>query len=220
LKRIIEGLKAQGKTPKPNELLEELKVATGCTESQLNTLRRAIRFPSKVLQEVDDGKLNWSHLIQIEASFTEAVQAKFPELLSEIGKKYARKVLIEKARQRILTSTRALMENVVPVITRAQTEDEQSFVKKLLRDFIEDEKMPAEQVLRLYERKYPNSGKNWAEIGKDIMDYGGYVSEMLDGVSTDMIRSYPKLTRDVQVTLHTLRGRVGKVLRLIGRVTE
>jgi hypothetical protein len=220
LKKIIAELERQGRFTKVGDVLGELRVATGCTEPRLKALRRAIRFPVSVLESVDDGKLNWSHLIQIEESFMEAVKSKFPELLTEIGAKHMRLILVTKAQQKTLTSTRALMENVLPVITRANTDDEKAYAKELLRRFVERLDMPAEEVLQLYERKYPRSGRNWSELGKDVLEFADYLAELLDAVDTDMLRAYPQLTRKVQQRLQSLRAKLGTVIRRINRIPE
>jgi hypothetical protein len=220
LRKIMDKLEEEGKVPRASALMEELRVSTGCTPSQLKALRRAIVFPASALKAVDEGTLSWSHLIQIEESFTEALREKFPDLLTEIGAKYARKVLVKKAQQKILTSTRALMENVLPVITLPTTEEEKQCAKKLLKGFIFHPAMPAEQVLEEYERAFPASGKNWAELGNDILGCADRMSEMLDRVGTEMVRGHPKLTRDLQENLHVLGGKIDAVLRRIRRVTE
>jgi len=220
LKRIIEGLKSQGKPIAAGDLLEELRVATGCSETRLKALRRAIQFPEAVLEAVEAGKLNFSHLVQIEESFIEAVKGKFPELLSEIGEKRARQVLVAKARRKTLTSTRALMENVLPVITRANTDAEKACARELLRQFIERPDMEAKAVLQQYEKRYPQSGRNWSELGRDVLEFTDCLSELLDGVSTDMLRSYPQLTKEVQQHLQSLRAQLGTVIRRINQIAE
>ncbi|MBN1359202.1 MAG: ParB N-terminal domain-containing protein [Sedimentisphaerales bacterium] len=219
LKRIMEKMKEQGRLTNSSDLLEELQTATGCTETRLKALRRAIRFPDSVLKSVDDGKLSWSHLIQIEESFIEAVKGKFPELLAEIGTKHARLILVRKAQQKTLTSTRALMENVLPVVTRADTDEEKLFAKGLLKEFLDELDMPAEHVLQQYEKKYPRSGRNWTELGKDVLEFAGCLAELLDHVDTKMLKSYPKLTKDVQERLQSLRAKLGTVLRRINRIS-
>jgi len=220
LKRIITDLKEQGKLTRVGDLLEELRVATGCTETRLKALRRAIRFPDTVLKSVDDGKLSWSHLIQIEESFMEVVSNKFPELLAEVGAKQMRLILVTKAQRKTLTSTRALMENVLPVITRAETDEEKAYARELLKEFIEQLDMPAEKVLQRYERKYPQSGRNWSELGKDVLEFADFLGELLEGVGPDMLRSYPQLTKEVQGHLQSLRVKLGTVIRRINRIAD
>jgi hypothetical protein len=220
LKRIIEDLKRQGKFKDVGDLLEDLRAATGCTETRLKALRRAICFPETVLRAVDDGKLSWSHLIQIEESFVEAVRSKFPELLMEIGANHARAVLVTKAQQKTLTSTRALMENVLPVIVRPEDAEQKACAKKLLREFIEKVEMPAERVLQQYEKQFPSSGKNWSELGRHILEFGDYLGELLDRVGPGLVKGYPELTKKVQQHLQSLRTKTSRVIRQISRVTE
>jgi ParB/RepB/Spo0J family partition protein len=220
LKKIIEDLKSQGEFKKAGDMIEELQAVTGFSETRLKALRRAIRFPVAVLNAVDDGKLNFSHLVQIEESFIEALNGKFPELLKEIGEKHVRQVLVTKAKQKSLTSTRALMENVLPVITRANSENEKSFAKQLLRKFIEQLDMPAEKVLQQYEQEFPASGRNWAELGKQVLVLADHLAQLLDRIDTEMVKGYPRLTEEVQQNLQSLRAKIGVVIRRINRVGE
>ena len=220
LKKIIEEQKRQGTSPMVGDLLDELRITTGCTETRLKALRRAIRFPESVLKAVGDGKLNWSHLIQIEESFIELLSSRFPDLLREIGAKQARSVLVTKAQRRALTSTRALMENVAPVIARAETNEEKDWAKHLLKQFIEQLDMPAETVLQQYEKKFPLSGKNWSELGNDIVELADVLGEKLDRVGSNMVKGYPQITREVLTRLQSLRKKIDTVTRRINRATE
>jgi len=74
LKRIIDALEAKGELANVDDALEELRMQTACSPTRLKSLRRAIKFPEAVLKVVDDGKLNFSYLVQIEESFVEALQ--------------------------------------------------------------------------------------------------------------------------------------------------
>lgn len=220
LKKIMEQLKAQGKLASATDLLEQLRVETGCTETRLKALRRAIRFPTAVLKAVDDGKLNFSHLVQIEESFIEAVKGKFPELLGELGESRVREVLVLKAEQKTLTSTRALMDNVLPVISRAKTDEEKLCAKRLLRKFVEQRDMPAEDVLQQYERTFPASGANWSQLGRTILDSADLLSRLLGRVDMEMVKSYPQLTKDVLQQLLSLRAALSAVIRRVSRIRE
>ncbi len=220
LKKIIEGLRAQGNFDKESDSLDALQEITGCTEHRLKSLRRAIRFPESVLRMVDAGNLNFSHLVQIEESFIEAINMKFPGLLREIGDKHARQVLVLKAQQKTLTSTRALMEHVLPVITRAETNAERSFARQLLKEFIEQIDMPAEKVLQRYEERFPTSGRDWVELGEKVLNFAEWLGQLLDNVDTEMARGHPKLTEEVKQKLRSLRTQIGTVIRRINRVEE
>jgi ParB-like chromosome segregation protein Spo0J len=220
LKKIIEELKAEGTLAGTSGLLEQLRVETGCSETRLKALRRAIRFPEAVLKAVDDGKLNFSHLVQIEESFIEALDGKFPELLKEIGERQARQVLVTKAQQKTLTSTRALMEYVLPVITRPKTDAEKVCAQQLLKEFVERLDMQAEEVLERYEKAFPKSGANWSELGKDILEFADFLGQLLDRVDTDMVKGYPHLTKEVQQRLQALRAKLSTVIRRISRIEE
>ncbi len=217
LKQIMEGLKESGKPARTTELLEQLKEATGCSETRLKALRRAIRFPQSVLKAVEEGRLRFSYLVQIEESFMEAVHQKFPDLLTEIGERHARQVLVAKAQQKTLTSARALLENVAPVITRASDEPQRSYAKQLLKEFIEKEGMPAEQVRQRYEAKFPVS-ENWAEVGEEVIEAADYLVSLLGWIDTEMVKGHPQLTKKVHQHLTTLRGKLTAAIRRTNRV--
>jgi len=220
LKKITEELQAKGKPANEYDALEELRMETACSPTRFKALQRAIRFPEGVLKIVDDGKLSFSHLVQIEESFLEALAGKFPDLMKEIGEKHARQVLVTKAQQKTLTSTRALMECVLPVITRPDNDNEKAYAKQLLREFVLQVDMPAEKVLQQYEQRFPASGSNWSELGKDILDWSGMLRQLLERVDSEMMTKNAKLTKDVQEELLLLRTTLSKAIRRINRIEE
>ena len=134
-KLIKDELKKSRDIKNESELLDELKSFTGCSNKQLEDFQRGIRYSDEVLKEVEEGKIKWSHLVQIEASFIEQLKVHFPDLLKEYGEEKVRGKLVEKARQKII-GTRDLMENMLPVFQRAKTPDEKKFAKPLLIYFI------------------------------------------------------------------------------------
>jgi hypothetical protein len=218
LKRIIEGLEAGGTSIKASAFLEELSTVSGCSETRLKALRRAIRYPADVLRDVDEGRLNFSHLVQIEESFIEAVNARFPDLMKQIGEKRARQVLIAKAKRKTLTSTRALMENVIPVIMRANTTAEIAFARRLIIEFIDRQDMSAEKVLQRYEDRFPTSGRSWAALGRDIVEIVGSLNQKLDSLTTDMVKGQPSLMEEVRESLEDLKAKLGVIIRRIKRI--
>ncbi len=220
LKRIIEGLEAGGASVRTSAFLEELRTVSGCSETRLKALRRAIRYPTDVLKDVDEGRLNFSHLVQIEESFIEAVNSRFPGLMKQISEKKARLSLVSKAKRKTLTSTRALMENVTPVIMRANTPAEISFAKRLLTEFIEKPEMSAEKVLQSYEDRFPTSGRSWASLGRDIIELVESLCQKLDSLTTDMVKGQPRLMEEVKESLESLKAKLGLSIRRIKRIDK
>ena len=153
LKKIIEELKAKGSPANESQLLDELQERTGCTSKQLKDLRRTIRFSDSALTAVGNGQFAWSHLVQIEESLVEPLATDFPEVVRDIGVKRIRQAMVDKACRRILTDTRALMNNIVPVLNRVRQEapEARTCGKQLLREFVTDPNMPAEDVLKRFE---------------------------------------------------------------------
>ncbi len=111
----------------------ELQTLTGCTDTKLKSLCRAARYPEKVLAAVDEGEIVFSHLVQFEESLVEQLEKHYPELLKRLPKRKVRESLVEKARKKTLTSSRALMNNVVPVIARAKSGEERQFAERVSR---------------------------------------------------------------------------------------
>ena len=133
----------------------------------------------------------------------------YPNLLKKLAKKKVRESLVEKARKKVLTSSRAFMDNVVPVITRAKSQEEKEFAgASLLRSFVLSEDMPAEDVLKKFER-FPSAREMSLELIEKITD----LAENLIGLLGEIERahdlsSFPQKARMLEKTLTELRGRL------------
>ncbi len=207
LKLIIKELRSRRKERDDKELFRELQSVTGYTKSQLQSLRRTVKYSKKVLDDVDNGKLLWSHLVQFEASFVEQLKQHYPTLLASLGEKAVRKVLIRKAKKKVLSSTRALMENVVPVIARAQTQKEKGYVEGLLNDFVSNVDVTAEAVLKQFENKFPGSQKDVLEILENTLDTVEKLESLLQSLPGSQVLSYHAKAKELQRRLESL-GRV------------
>lgn len=157
VKRIMKELRQRIADPESKEFFTEMQSLTGYTKSQLSSLLHATKYTDKVLADVDNKVLLFSHLIQFEESFIEPVKQHYPSLVKEFGAPKLRTVLIRKAKRKVLSRTRALMDNIVPVISRAQNREEKAYVEHLLRDFLENPDLSAEEVRKQFDRKFPES---------------------------------------------------------------
>jgi len=221
LRRIIKELRRRESRITEREALERLQALTGCTETKLKSLRRAARYPEKVLSEVDDDQIAFSHLVQFEESFVEQLEQHYPALLQKLGKKEVRGVLLSKARKKVLTSTRALMENVAPVIARAESKEQKAFVLELLESFVTDEDMPAEDVLSRYEKRFPTGQDDMLTLAERLTD----ATETLRGVleqlrGGELSASFPEVARSTIKCLTELRTQVSRTLRTLTRPTR
>jgi len=216
LKRIKQILTIKGKATDDAELLEELQARTGCNESKLKALRRAIRFPDTVLEAAAKGDFAWSYLVQIEESVLEHLDD-FPEVLKTVSKPKARQVLVEKAKRGVLSSTRILIDCVAPVMARAKTTDQKTKATAILKKFLTDVDMGAEAVLSEYEGAFPDSGANMIEVVKGILTASVTLTSQLRSVGANLVAEHPQLARDLRRTLQELRTETARSLRRIGR---
>ncbi len=220
LKKIMEHFAQDGSEDITSDALEELRIMTGCTDTRLKALRRAAKFSDSILSEVDNGKLSFSHLVQIEESLIEQLSSNYPQLLKKVGKKRARSVLLAKARSKVLTSTRALMDNIVPVIARAKTAEQKSYVEGLLVDFLNQEDVSAEQVLQRYEKKFPITQGGDLEFGEQVLDITEELYVLLSGFSTTPLEGYPKLARKLNTNFIRLRSLLSRKIKAIRAITQ
>jgi len=218
LKRLMARLRKAGRPPKEEELLGELQEQTGCTETQLKDLRRGMRFPERELDAVNRGDLLWSHLVQIEASFMEQVEQVFPDLLHDIGKKHARAVLVEKAKRKVLSGTRALLLNVAPVINRARQAGaaEKATARAIIHDFLTTPDMSAEEVSKEYEKAFPSSGEDVVKAGAAIIEASENLTAALAAINPHRVGDFPAMAKDLRSSLNQLRTAVSRVLKLMG----
>ena len=215
-KLMLEQLRHKQPNASEEQLFEELQDQTSCSDTRFKALRRAIRFPNSVLDEVESGKLGWSHLIQIEESFMEPVSTQYPELLKQVGKDKARRVLVTKARRKVLTRTRTLMDTVSSVIARAQSPEERKCVEGLLGDFLQNEEMSGEDVLKKYEQKFPESGQDIVETGNLLLERVDELQVMLARIEVGRLAGYPELAKKIADAMTNLKSVLGRMLRKFG----
>lgn len=215
LKRIIREMKKTGKFCSEDELLDELQGMTGCTETQLKNLQRAIRFKDRVLDEVERGELGFSHLVQIEASAIEQMKSKVPGLLDDFGEESARTSLLSKVRNKTLGHTRILMENIVPVVQRAKTPEQQKYARERLKKFLSEDSATAEDVLRDFERKYPSTDTLVIDEGHEIVEWAQKLRDLLERFVPALLDEYPTLAKEMWTELEALRTVTKKQLREI-----
>jgi ParB/RepB/Spo0J family partition protein len=218
IRRLIsERRKSEPQLPE-KDALEELQALTGCTDTKLKSLRRAAKYPESVLAAVEKGEIVFSHLVQFEESFVEQLDKHYPELLRKLARKKVREILVEKARKRVITSSRALMNNIVPVIARAGSPEEKEFAGELLEAFVLSEDMPAEDVKKRFERKFPSAKENVLKLIEDITELAENLVTLLERLDSRDLASFPEKARALERTLGELRRKVATKLRGVTRV--
>lgn len=215
-KRIKKELQEKEKGKNDKELLQELQAYTGCTNKQLEDLGRAFHYSGKVLNDVENGSVKFSHLVQFEASFVEQLSQHYPKLLIKLGKQKVRRVLVEKARQKVIGSTRDLIDNMLPVFQRAKTEKERNLAKNLFETFINRPDMPPEIVKMAYDEKFPPP-KDQLELANEIIKAFGLLNPMIEQVEAGQIIAYNKKSKELKKTLELLKIAVNKKLRQLAR---
>jgi ParB/RepB/Spo0J family partition protein len=217
IRRLISERQRSESGFSEEQIAEELRALTGCTDTKLKSLRRAARYSERVLAGVEQKEFVFSHLVQFEESFVEQLEKHYPNLLRKLAKKKVREALVDKARRKVLTSSRALMECVVPVVARAKSDQEKELAESLLEEFILSQDMPAEEVLKKFENKFPSAKIDILELIEKITELTEKLTGLLDGLGTHDLSSFPQKARTLERTLTELRGRVAAKLRAIAR---
>jgi ParB/RepB/Spo0J family partition protein len=215
LKKIIKLHKENNQSISTKEQLNQLQALTGCSESRLKSLQRASKYSDKVLDDVDKGDVAFSHLVQFEESFVEPLQEKYPQIIKDIGRKKVREVLVNKAKNKILTGTRDLMDNIVPVIGKAKDIKEINYLGGLLTEFINAEDMPINDVVKKYNNKFPTSQEDIINACEEIFNSAENLSNMLDNIDLSEVKSLTSMKRKLERSLKYLRTCINKKLKTI-----
>lgn len=211
-KNIKYELKKQEKFKGDKELLKELRAWTGCSNKQIEDLERAIKYPTKVLDDVNKGKMLWSHLVQFEASFVEQLKQHYPELLTKLGVETIRKVLVKKAGQKVIKTTRDLIDNILPVVKRAKTTKEKNLAGKLLEKFIKDSDQAPDVVKLNYDKIFPPP-KDQLELANEIIKNCELLIPMLEQIEANQIISFNAKAKELKKSLELFRATLTNKLR-------
>ena len=201
------------------ELLQELRARTGCTKTQLENYERAIRYSDDILKEVDDGKVQWSHLIQFEASFVEKLKQQYPKLISDLGEQKVRDVLVEKARQKVIGPTRELIHNMLPVFHRAKSKDEKKVARRLFKRFIDKPDCPPDTVKLEYEKVFPPA-KDQLELANEILKAFDLLNPMIEQIDVTQIISFPQKALELKKAMEALKKVVNTKSKQLGKLIE
>jgi hypothetical protein len=215
-RRIRKELKRKKKWKSDKELLRELRARTGCTKKQLEDLQRTVHYSPKVLKDVTTGKIQWSHLVQFEASFVEQLDQHYPKLLKKLGKQEVRRVLVEKAQQKVIRATRDFIDNIVPIVQRAKTKEQKKLAEHLFEKFITKPDLPPEAVRLAYDKAFPPP-KDQLELANEIIKNCELMNPMIEQITSDQIISFTKEAKELKRTLETLKKTVSRKLTQLNR---
>jgi ParB/RepB/Spo0J family partition protein len=206
LKLIIKELKQKNPALRDKELFSKLQGLTGYTKTQLGDLLHATEYDDSVLEDVDKKTLAWSYLVQFEESFLEPLRQHYPSLFRKYGAQNLRSILIRKAKRKVLSGTRALMLNIVPVVSRAQNQAEKEYVEGLLGDFVKDEDLPAEEVRKRFERKFPESQTGLLNLLDQAIESADSLEHLLRALpGSQSMLSFPAKTKELYGKLESLK---------------
>ncbi len=197
-------------------LRRRLQDLTGFDANRVDDLvRTATLYSEENLDEAEAGKIRFSHFIQIEESFINQVRTAFPEVLAEVGEETVREVMLDKARHKVLTDTRVLMDELVPIFSkRATGPGEKQVLKGLVRDFIEDPPMPVEDVVRKYNEHYPPGREDVLRLAKDAQSQVTRLASVLDALEIPALRTlYPQVAAALAGNLRTFRTSISSAIR-------
>jgi hypothetical protein len=221
LKKILKHKKWERREKFNDEELEELQTLTGCNKDQLRPLLRAARYDDGVLDDVENGRLRYSHLVQIEESLVERIEGEYPSFLTKIPKMTLRQKMIQKAKKKVIPDTRSLMLSVAPVISRARTPSEKKDVEGLLRRFVNEDDMTPEGVLKEFEHAHPMAQLNVLDQMRQIFDAAEAIDALLNHFQPHDAKSWPDMAHKIEVSLEKLRKSItGKIRGLKGTASR
>jgi hypothetical protein len=221
LKLILKELNQKKSRLSDREVFTELQSLTGYTKTQLSALLQAAKYPDSVLDDVDNKLLSWSFLVQFEVSVIDPIKQYYPSLLKEFGVHEIRNILLQKAKRKVLSGTRVLMENIVPVVARAQKPKEKACAEQLIRNFLKTDDMTAETVLGQFDRKFPESQTGLLDLLDRSIEKADSLEHMLQTLpGAQAMLSYPTKTKELHGRLDALRKVITEKRRLHRTILE
>jgi hypothetical protein len=112
------------------------------------------------------------------------------------------------------------MDNIVPVVARAKSNEQKQYVEKLLIEFLDDEDASAEQVFQRYEKKFPVTHGGDLDFGEQVLETTEDLYTMLSGFSTTPLEGYPKLARKLNTSFTRLRGILSSKIKAIRAIVH
>jgi hypothetical protein len=213
--RLVERLRAEdpGVVRRENELRQKVCDLTGLVGQNLERyVRTALRYDEAHLKEVDEGTINISHLWEIEESFIEQVKGKFPRLLARIGEKVVRKMMLVKARQGVLSGTRALRP-LSSLFTSVVDTSECKRLESLVQDFVETEGMSPEEVVSKFRADFPERHDDLLMHAETIRDQVAELTSSLKVLRMREFRElYPAAARQFLRVLGKLRAGIDRLI--------
>jgi ParB/RepB/Spo0J family partition protein len=180
LLKIMRDIRKKEHIRAERKLFPILQERTGYGQNKLRDLLRVLRYVEQdeaILDGLEDTRNNikFSHLVQLEASFVEQVQKHFPDIVDDYGLKTIRHKLVEKVRREVIATTREPIEELLPLFVHAANRERRAFLKKLLKEFLENPDKSPEEVNRTFELRFPSDRE-------DLVKLVGQAKERIEGL--------------------------------------
>lgn len=197
LLKIIKDTEHDTKTRNEKEIFELVQEKTGYSETRMRDLFRVLRYArnnEKILDEIENANSNlkFSHLVQLEASFIEQIDRVFPDIIKEYGKNTIREKLLKKVRANVIGSTREPIDNLLPLFIFAKTETQKDYLKKLIKDFIDDERKTPNDIFRIYELRFPANKEDLLKFVEDANKKIEELGSIMNNIKFTQFNIYEK----------------------------
>ena len=156
IKQIIVDIKAI--KPKINEvdLKKEVKEITAHKEHEIDDILKMIKFGDEIIEEVINGSVDMSYLVQIESSFIRPLARKYPSIMKKYGEDAIRQTMAQKAIKGLLKNTRFLMDKFKDVFNEGDHNDK---IEHIISTFIEEPDKKVEESYQEYTNLVKHNGK-------------------------------------------------------------
>lgn len=149
IKRIIEDIRQEEPDIMDGELKKRLKAITGHTSHALSDILKIANFDNETIDKAVSKNLNMSYLVQIESNFIKPLRRQYPEIIDRYGEHELRKIMVQKALDDLLVSTRFLMDKFKVVFGDKANQKQ---VGGIICSFLEKRKRSIRDALQEYNK--------------------------------------------------------------------
>lgn len=198
LLKVVRDIRRDERIRSEKKLFPILQEKTGYSHNKLRDLLRVLRYVQKdesILDDLEDKRNNikFSHLVQFEASFVEQVQKHFPEIIEEYGLQTIRDKLLEKVRRDVIAATREPIKEFLPLFVNATNNKRKFFLKKLLKEFLDNTDKSPEEVNRTFELRYPCDKEDLVKLVAQAKERIEGLKSIVRNINVVKLRAYKSL---------------------------
>jgi ParB family chromosome partitioning protein len=143
LKIIIEDIRTGNPDISDSEIKRQLLEITNATDREVDEWIILLKYPVEVIEKVINKNLKFSYPIRIEMDFLRKIKTKYPNILKKFSESQVREILISKAENDLLVSTRYLMDEFKDVFDHTEKNDQ---IELLLLHFLENDSVSIEET--------------------------------------------------------------------------